>query len=223
MITAHFLELGIWNLKLLIVIFGINKTIPNMNWIDYSLAVLITLPILATIVLGAFLAKSGKNAMGKPTIQPFFFFTGKFFLFIVWALFAFFALFPKYRNMVPFLIQDDVPDVQKLLAAVFLIPANLIIVPAYLSMGLITHIGLPSGKHELRTSGIYKYSRNPMYASFIFLNTATFLYLPSILLLVIMIYGMVVHHFIILEEEKYLESQFTDQYRNYKASVPRYL
>lgn len=194
-----------------------------MNWIDYTLAILISLPLLATIVLGAFLAKSGKDAMGKPTIQPVLFFSGKFLLFGVWALFGFLAIFPEYRNVVPFLIQDYTPEVQKLLACVFLIPANLIIVPAYLSMGLITNIGLPTGTHELRTGGIYRISRNPMYASFIFLNTATFLFLPSIFLLVIMLYGMIVHHFIILSEEKFLENEFGDKYLKYKASVPRYI
>lgn len=193
-----------------------------MIWIDYALAILIGLPILATVILGAFLAKSGKDAMGKPTIQPVLFYTGKFLLFAVWALFAIIAVFPEYRSVVPLMIQDFTPDVQKLLACVFLIPANLIVVPAYLSMGLITNIGLPAGKHELRTGGIYKISRNPMYGSFIFLNTATFLFLPSILLLAVMIYGMVVHHFIILGEEKYLEGEFGDEYRKYKASVPRY-
>lgn len=193
-----------------------------MTWIDYSLAVLISLPILATIVLGTFLAKSGKSAMGSPTIQPILFYSGKFLLFGVWAMFALSAVFPEYRNFVPLLIQDFTPDVQKLLAVVLLIPANLIIVPAYLSMGLITHIGLPTGKHELRTGGIYKISRNPMYASFIFLNTATFLFLPSILLLVVMLYGMIVHHFIILGEEKFLDGEFGDEYRKYKAKVPRY-
>ena len=193
-----------------------------MSWIDYSLAILVSMPILATFVLGAFLAKSGKNAMGNPTIQPIFFFTGKFLLFGVWALFCFISIFPEYRVAVPFQIQDQIPEVQKLLAVVFLIPANLIIVPAYLSMGLITNIGLPTGKHELRTGGIYRLSRNPMYASFIFLNTATFLFLPSILLLIIMIYGMVVHHFIILGEEKFLENEFGDEYRKYKSLVARY-
>lgn len=193
-----------------------------MNWIDYSLAILVSMPILATFVLGAFLAKSGKNAMGKPTIQPVFFYSGKFLLFGVWALFGFISVFPEYRIAVPFQIQDQIPEAQKLLAVVFLIPANLIIVPAYLSMGLITNIGLPTGKHELRTGGIYRISRNPMYASFIFLNTATFLFLPSILLLVVMIYGMVVHHFIILGEEKFLETEFGDEYRKYKSRVARY-
>lgn len=194
-----------------------------MKWIDYSLAVLAILPILATFVLGLFLAKNGKHAMGKPTIRPFLFFSGKFLLFAVWVLFGVITVFPEFRNDVPFLIQNQTPEVQKLLAAVFLLPANLIIVPAYLSMGLITHIGLPSGKHELRTSGIYKISRNPMYASFIFLNTATFLFLPSILLLVIMIYGMIVHHFIILGEEKFLKNEFGNKYIKYKTLVPRYL
>ena len=193
-----------------------------MSWIDYCLAGLISLPILATFILGAFLAKNGKHAMGNPTIYPFFFYTGKFLLFSVWALFAVIAFHPEFRNDLPLLIQDQIPDVQKLLAVVFLIPANLIIVPAYLSMGIVTHVGLPLGKHELRTSGIYGYSRNPMYGSFIFINTATFLFLPSFLLLGIMIYGMIVHHFIILGEEKYLEKEFGDVYRSYKARVARY-
>ncbi len=193
-----------------------------MNWIDYSLTVLISLPILATFVLGAFLARKGKSAMGKPTIQPALFYTGKFLLFAVWALLWVVSLFPEYRNIVPFQIQNQIPDVQKLMAVVFLIPANLIIVPAYLSMGLITNIGLPAGKHELRTGGIYRISRNPMYASFIFLNTAAFLFIPSILLLAVMIYGMVVHHFIILGEEKYLESEFGAEYLDYKSKVARY-
>jgi protein-S-isoprenylcysteine O-methyltransferase Ste14 len=180
------------------------------------------MPILATIVLGAFLAKSGKDAMGKPTIQPALFYSGKFLLFAVWAVFAVLAVFPEYRNLVPFLLQDYTPEAQKLLAAVILIPANLIIVPAYLSMGLITNIGLPTGKHTLRTSGIYKMSRNPMYSSFFFMNTATFLFLPSILLLIVMIYGMIVHHYIIIGEEKYLENIFGEEFRKYKAKVPRY-
>lgn len=193
-----------------------------MDWIDYTLAVLISMPILATFVLGAFLARRGKHAMGKPTIHPLFFYTGKFFLFGVWAVFGVVSVFPEYHDSVPFLIQDYTPDVQKLMAAVFLVPANLIIVPAYLSMGLITNIGLPTGKHALRTNGIYAISRNPMYASFFFMNTATFLFLPSILLLIVMLYGMIVHHFIILGEEKFLENEFGDDYRKYKAIVPRY-
>lgn len=193
-----------------------------MDWIGSCLAMLACLPILATLVLGAFLARNGKHAMGKPTIQPVFFYTGKFLLFSVWGLFSVLTLFPGYRAVVPFQIQDEIPDVQRLMSAIMLIPANLIIVPAYLSMGMITHIGLPAGKHELKTGGIYRFSRNPMYASFIFLNTAAFLFVPSILLAGVMVYGMVVHHFIILGEEKFLTAEFGKEYLTYKSRVPRY-
>jgi protein-S-isoprenylcysteine O-methyltransferase Ste14 len=194
-----------------------------MNWIDISLAVLITLPIAATVILGASLAKNRKHAMGKPTIAPFFFYSGKFLSFLIWAVFWLIALFPEYRSVVPFMIQENIPDAQKLLSAISLIPADLLIVPAFVTMGIVTHIGLPTENHKLCTEGIYRISRNPMYFSFLFLNTAAFLYLPSLLLLIIMLYGMIVHHFIILAEEKYLEKEFGDEYLKYKAKVPRYI
>jgi len=194
-----------------------------MNWIDKSLAILITLPILATIILGASLAKHKRNAMGRATINPFFFYSGKFFLFAVWVVFWLIPLSPEFRSLIPFMVQENIPDFQKLLAAIFLIPADLLIVPAFLSMGLVTHIGLPTGKHQLRTGGIYRISRNPMYFSMLFLNTAAFLYLPSLLLLIAMLYGMIVHHFIILSEEKYLEKEFGQEYLEYKSKVPRYI
>jgi len=184
---------------------------------------LIDLPIVATVVLGVFLMKKGSRAMGKPTIAPFFFYTGKFLLFIVWALFAFVATFPQYRSLIPCQVQDTVPKIQKIVSAILLIPANLIIIPAYLVMGEFTHVGLPEGKHQLKTSGIYSYSRNPMYSSFLFLNVATFLYLPSLALLFVMIYGSVVHHFIVLGEEKYLSREFGDEYRKYQSTVRRYI
>jgi len=93
-----------------------------MNWIDYCVAILIILPILATMILGAFLARNGKNAMGKPTIQPFLFFTGKFLLFAVWAIFAIISIFPQFRGNIPLLIQDVTTYFQKLIAAVLRIP-----------------------------------------------------------------------------------------------------
>lgn len=194
-----------------------------MNWIDMSLAVLITLPIAAVIVLGVSLAKNRKHAMGKPTIKPFFFYSGKFLSFLIWAVFWLVALFPEFRSTVPFMVQENIPEFQKLLSAIFLIPADLLIVPAFISMGIVTHVGLPTESHQLRTRGIYRISRNPMYFSFPFLNIAAFLYLPSLLLLIIMLYGMIVHHFIVLAEEKYLEREFGHEYLEYKGRVPRYI
>lgn len=194
-----------------------------MNWVDIILAILITLPIVATAILGISLIRNRKQAMGRPTITPILFYSGKFLLFALWTIFWLLTLFPGYRSLIPFMLQHNIPDSQKLLSALFLIPANLLIIPAYFTMGIFTRVGLPTGNHELRTKGIYRITRNPMYFSFLFLNTATFLYLPGILLLIIMIYGMTVHHFIILSEEKFLEKEFGREYLEYKAKVPRYV
>ena len=76
----------------------------------------------------------------------------------------------------------------------------------------------------LVTGGLYQYSRNPMYVALALLYlclTAAFggvwvavLLLPT---LVTMRYG------VIAREERYLEGKFGDAYRDYKASVRRWV
>jgi protein-S-isoprenylcysteine O-methyltransferase Ste14 len=75
----------------------------------------------------------------------------------------------------------------------------------------------------LLTTGIFAWTRNPMYVGggFLLIGVALvfaldwvpLLYLPSLLLL---------HVGIIRREERYLERKFGDEYRAYKARVPRY-
>ena len=77
-----------------------------MNWIDYCLVFLAMAPIVATIVLAMFLATNGRSAMGRPTISPVFFYTGKFLLFGLWALLAVVSVHPEWRSFVPYLIQE---------------------------------------------------------------------------------------------------------------------
>lgn len=73
-------------------------------------------------------------------------------------------------------------------------------------------------------TGIYRYSRNPLYLSLtltycglaLLINTWwAFLFLPLVLL--------PMHFFVVLREERYLENKFGDAYREYRARVRRYL
>lgn len=77
---------------------------------------------------------------------------------------------------------------------------------------------------QLVTTGIYRVSRNPMYVGFTlgylaaacwFNSLWLFLLLPVVLLVVL--YG------VILREERYLERQFGEEYRAYRARVRRWL
>ena len=60
-------------------------------------------------------------------------------------------------------------------------------------------------------TGIYSYSRNPIYVSFIGFQISMFLIFENVLYLVI------------IPEEKYLEKKFGEEYKRYKINVSRWL
>ena len=76
---------------------------------------------------------------------------------------------------------------------------------------------------ELITSGIYRFSRNPYFASYILMFAAYTLLLQNLLLLGLSIAGFVLIHKMISKEETYLFSVHGDAYSEYKRTVPRYL
>ncbi len=78
-------------------------------------------------------------------------------------------------------------------------------------------------KTELITQGIYRISRNPYFLSYDILFLGYLFYFPSIILSVLYICLITVFHYIILEEEKYLEFKHATVYLAYKKRVNRYL
>ena len=77
---------------------------------------------------------------------------------------------------------------------------------------------------QLFTGGTFKYSRNPIYLSFVMMllgcglafNSLWYVYLAVINVLFL-------HYGIIIPEEKYLEKEFGTVYLEYKKSVRRWL
>lgn len=74
------------------------------------------------------------------------------------------------------------------------------------------------------TSGFYRYSRNPMYLGMILMSTGCafafrnyFALLPTLGLYVVINYGY------IIEEEKFLENLFGQEYKGYKNTVRRWI
>ncbi len=78
-------------------------------------------------------------------------------------------------------------------------------------------------KTDLVLTGIYKISRNPYFLSYDILILGYILIFPSIILLILYIILVITFHYMILEEEKYLESVHGDSYLEYKKEVGRYL
>ena len=78
-------------------------------------------------------------------------------------------------------------------------------------------------KTTLITSGIYKYSRNPYFVSYLLLFGGYTVILQNFVLLLIMGLNTVLIHKMIIKEEQYLKSIHGNQFLEYTAKVRRYL
>ena len=83
---------------------------------------------------------------------------------------------------------------------------------------------LPEESSKLVTSGIYRYSRNPMYIGFFLFLLAWSILLGSLVtLLVLPIFVLLITKVQIVPEEAILEEKFQNEYRQYKSNVRRWI
>jgi len=80
----------------------------------------------------------------------------------------------------------------------------------------------PNGPRELRTKGLYQFSRNPMYLGVIAAQIGFFLALPSLFSLICLVIGVAAIYRQTLVEEKHLTESFTVEYKQYSQVVPRW-
>lgn len=89
-------------------------------------------------------------------------------------------------------------------------------------LGASLRMGIPTDQTALVTSGIYRVSRNPIYLGLHCVMAASLIYAFSLLNLVAVVEAVLLHHRIILAEERFLGERFPE-YRTYRQTVPRYL
>lgn len=78
-------------------------------------------------------------------------------------------------------------------------------------------------KTKLITNGIYKISRNPAFLGFDLMYIGITLLYSNIFTIIFSLFAVIMLHLQILEEEKYLEKNFKDEYKVYKSKTNRYL
>ncbi len=76
---------------------------------------------------------------------------------------------------------------------------------------------------DLVTTGIYRWTRNPYFVSYILMFAAYTVLLQNVILFGLSIVGCVFIHRMIMKEEHYLLSVHGDAYVQYKKNVPRYI
>ncbi|OUS31169.1 hypothetical protein A9Q98_03380 [Thalassotalea sp. 42_200_T64] len=82
----------------------------------------------------------------------------------------------------------------------------------------------PEQVNELVVSGVYQYSRNPMYLGFALMLLALAIYLQTIASYIwVIIFCRYLYHFQIMPEERALEKLFGQSYTDYCQKVRRWI
>lgn len=182
-----------------------------------NLIILATFTILgiAVMALGAGYRGKGIRFWGKPTIESWYFLSGKISLFTSWTLLLIKAMLPGWTwNQVPAEVAWVAALINGLGTAIMLI--------AFIHLGDALRVGLPENGTSLKTNGIYSISRNPIYLGVFLICLASCIFFPNPINIALAGYGMIIHHRIILGEEKFLAGRFGDDWRNYTKEVRRY-
>lgn len=154
--------------------------------------------------------------IGKTTIHPFLFFSGKILGYITWIIQLLEILKINIIDRVSFANNDDV-------SYAILIPGLIFIVFSLIGLGRSTRLGLPSEDTILKMNGLYKLSRNPMYFGFNLWTISSMIYTLNIWIILAGIYSIIIYHLIILGEERFLQDRFGIEYTNYKKKIRRYI
>lgn len=101
---------------------------------------------------------------------------------------------------------------------------NLIFLISVYTMKDSWRAGIPDqDKTKIVTTGIYRFSRNPAFFGFDLMYIGMLLMYTNPLMLVFTAFAVVMLHLQILQEERYLQQQFGEEYLTYKRQVFRYL
>jgi len=167
-------------------------------------------------VIGVRNAKNNEDSLGKTPINKFLFILAKFTFLVPWIISLFGAVKPEF---LPDYYSNELAWVGVLLITFGFI----IVIAGYVQLGKYTRFGLPTKESKLITTGIFKYSRNPMYLGLFLMIIGIFFYFPHWILAVCVIISIVLHHQITLAEEKFMEHAFGKEWDDFKKVSKRYL
>jgi len=84
-------------------------------------------------------------------------------------------------------------------------------------------VGLAQENTALRTTGIYRFSRNPMLFGLYLIALGSAVYVQNPINWILVMIALIVHHKIILAEEIFLLKQFGSAWIDYSGQVRRYI
>jgi protein-S-isoprenylcysteine O-methyltransferase Ste14 len=149
----------------------------------------------------------------------------KDFLIPPFALFYFYIVFAAAFNFPTFSRQEVFhSEIVSRLGVLLCVTGLLLFFMSIVSFGKSFRVGIDQDQPDkLVTTGIFAYSRNPIYVAFGFVLLGQFLLFSNWILLVYVIAAAWLFHRQVLREEIYMRNHYGEQYSKYCESVRRYI
>jgi protein-S-isoprenylcysteine O-methyltransferase Ste14 len=158
----------------------------------------------------------GKKRLGEFPIAPLLFGVGKLSMGISWG-FLFVQAAGVQLTLFP------IPAALEYVSAVLLLLGIAFVISAFLHLGSDSRFGVSDDAGGLRTTGIYRVSRNPMYLGFYLVTLASLVSVPHPVNIGCGMVGVYIHHRVVLAEERFLRKKHGAFYEAYRRRVRRYL
>src|SRR5689334_1829021 len=147
------------------------------------------------------------------------------FLIPPFALFYFYLVFANTFNLPTLSTQEFFRSwIISWIGVFFCLAGLLLLLWSLVSFGQSFRVGIDAEHPDkLITSGVFAFSRNPIYVAFALILLGQFLIFPNWILLVYMAAGTWLFHRQVLREEDYLKTHYGKEYLEYRNRVRRYL
>jgi protein-S-isoprenylcysteine O-methyltransferase Ste14 len=147
------------------------------------------------------------------------------FLIPPFALFYFYTVFADAFHLPSVSTQEFFHSEAIAWAGVFFCLASLILfLLSLISFGQSFRVGIDvDHSDKLVTTGVFAFTRNPIYVAFGFVLLGQFLVFPNWILLIYLAAGIGLVHRQVLREEEFLKKHYGQEYAAYCRRVRRYL
>lgn len=98
-----------------------------------------------------------------------------------------------------------------------------VMIVAIIQLGQSVAVGIPERSTDLRTHGLYGFSRNPIYLGAFIMCAGSCLFSIHWINIVLFALALMIHVRIVIREEAFLEQRFGPKWIEYRNRVPRYL
>jgi protein-S-isoprenylcysteine O-methyltransferase Ste14 len=189
-----------------------------ISLINNLMMILIGLLFLLVILVVVRAIISGNKIMGRPPIPVVYFILAKLLVVVNLSFLVIRGLHGTVQKVIePTVLSDAI-------ALLFLLSGVLLLFLSTYKLNRDLIFGLSDSEHhQLQTGGVYAISRHPFYLGFILVLFSSCLFTPNYLNFAAFLGAWLIHHFIMVGEEKSLEARYGDQYRQYKDKVSRYV